>query len=314
MKRFLLAAVTFVLVAGFSSCTKDFDTLAENTNNDIKVVFSVADKDGFEGATRAVKTGWEAGDKIVVFFSTGTEWLLADGNANNLLLTYDGSNWSARANSIGDELLASASGYFFALHYDGEWSGIEETTSPKGHYIFDGYKGGVILSASGEYTIADNVITLPELTLKLDASAVQFSVKNLASVEGDWTLYVNHDRTKEDGYRDYDGYSPWIGYSYRSVDIYPYSATSAMIARTTYAYAQGVVNGEDISFFGRFDNHNGTITTNYLFALKNNTTGKVYYYSYAPNPFAALSGKAAYLLPELTLNADGTIAEGCKWE
>lgn len=314
MKRFLLAAVTFVLVAGFSSCTKDFDTLAENTNNDIKVVFSVADKDGFEGATRAVKTGWGTGDKIVVFFSTGTEWLLADGNANNLLLTYDGSNWSARANSIGDELLASASGYFFAVHYDGEWSGIEEASWPKGRYIFDGYKGGVILSASGEYTIADNVITLPELTLKLDASAVQFSVKNLASVEGDWALYVNDDRTKEDGYSNSDLVSPWVGYSYGSINVYPHSATSAMIASTTQSYAQGAVNGEDLSFFGTFDTQNSTITTNYLFALKNNTTGKVYYYSYAPNPFVALSGKAAYLLPELTLNGDGTIAEGCKWE
>lgn len=314
MKRFLLAAVTFVLVAGFSSCTKDFDTLVENTNNDIKVVFSVADKDGFEGATRAVKTEWGAGDKIVVFFSTGTEWLLADGNANNLLLTYDGSNWSARANSIGDELLASASGYFFAVHYDGEWSGIEEASWPTGRYIFNGYKGGVLLSAIGEYTIADNVITLPELTLKLHESAVQFSVKNLASVEGDWTLYVNHDRTKVDGYSDSDSVSPWVGYNYGNIQIYPSNAAYAMISKTNKAYAQGVVNGEDLSFFGTFDNQNSTITTNYLFALKNNTTGKAYYYSYAPNPFAALSGKAAYLLPELTLNGDGTIAEGCKWE
>ncbi|MBR2976311.1 MAG: hypothetical protein IKC57_05700, partial [Alistipes sp.] len=314
MKRFLLAAVTFVLVAGFSSCTKDFDTLAENTNNDIKVVFSVADKDGFEDATRAVKTGWEAGDKIVVFFSTGTEWLLADGNANNLLLTYDGSNWSARANSIGEELLASASGTFFAVHYDGEWSGIEEASWPAGRYIVNGYKGGVIMSALGNYTIADNVITLPELTLKLDASAVQFSVKNLASVEGDWTLYVNDDRTKEDGYSDSDSVSPWQGYNYGSIQIYPSNAAYAMISTLDRAYAQGVVNGEDLSFFGKFDNQNATITTNYLFGLKNNTTGKVYYYSYAPNPFAALSGKAAYLLPELTLNGDGTIAEGCMWE
>lgn len=314
MKRFLLAAVTFVLVAGFSSCTKDFDTLAENTNNDIKVVFSVADKDGFEDATRAVKTGWEAGDKIVVFFSTGTEWLLADGNANNVLLTYDGSNWSARANSIGEELLATANGYFFAVHYNGEWSGIEEATWPTGRYTFNGYKGGVILSALGNYTIADNVITLPELTLKLHESAVQFSVKNLASGEDDWTLYVNHDCTKVDGYSDSDAGSPWVGYNYGSIQIYPSSAAYAMISKTTKAYAQGVVNGEDISFFGTFDNQNETITTNYLFGLKNNTTGKVYYYSYAPNPFAALSGKAAYLLPELTLNGDGTIAEGCKWE
>lgn len=314
MKRFLLAAVTFVLVAGFSSCTKDFDTLAENTNNDIKVVFSVADKDGFEDDTRAVKTEWEAGDKIVVFFSTGTEWLLADGNANNVLLTYDGSNWSARANSIGDELLASASGYFFAVHYDGEWSGIEEASWPTGRYIFNGYKGGVIMSALGNYTIADNVITLPELALKLHEDAVQFSVKNLASVEGDWILYVNDDRTKEDGYSDGDPVSPWVGYSYGSVNIYPSTAAYAMIAQMSRTYAQGVVNGEDLSFFGKFDGHNDTITTNYLFGLKNNTTGKVYYYSYAPNPFAALSGKAAYLLPELTLNGDGTIAEGCKWE
>lgn len=314
MKRFLLAAVTFVLVAGFSSCTKDFDTLTENTNNDIKVVFSVADKEGFEDATRAVKTGWVAGDKIAVFFATSTKWLLANGNTNNVTLTYDGSKWNAHANSIGDELLASDKGYFFAVYYDGEMSGITEASWPTGRYHLDGYIGGVLQKALGRYTIADKVITLPTLALTLDAKAVQFSVKNLASLEGNWELYLNSDRTKEQGYLDADAVSPWCAYRNESVLMYPSSISYATISTINKAAATGVVNGEDISFFGRFDAQNETITTNYLFALKNNTTGKVYYYSYTPNPFAALSGKAAYLLPELKLNSDGTIAEGCLWE
>ena len=183
-----------------------------------------------------------------------------------------------------------------------------------GRFLFDGYEGGEILSAVGNYTIVDNVITLPTLSLKLNADAVQFSVKNLASLGGNWQLLVNKDRVKADGYTAADAASPFIPYNATNVLLYPSSSTHAMVSFLSAYWAESVAYKGDVSFYGKFDNQNNEVTTNYLFVLKNVESSKVYYFNYAPTPFERLAGKSAYLLPELTLNGDGTPAEGCLWE
>ena len=312
MKRFFIAAVAFVITAGFVGCSKVEEFPIVDGSNDVRVEFSVAEMDGFD-STRAVKSGWEAGDHIFVFFSANGSWLLADNSkANSVTLTYDGSEWSAYANGVDENLLSSASGTFFAVHYPGELNHL--TLSMYGRFLFDGYEGGEILSAVGNYTIVDNVITLPTLSLKLNADAVQFSVKNLASLGGNWQLLVNKDKVKTDGYIDSDMASPFNAYNATNVMLYPTSLSTAMISLIGARWANGVAYKGDVSFYGRLDNQNDEVTTNYLFVLKNVESSKVYYFNYAPTPFERLAGKSAYLLPELTLNGDGTPAEGCLWE
>jgi hypothetical protein len=314
MKRFFIAAVAFVLTAGFVGCSKVEEFPIVDGSNDVRVEFSVAEMDGFD-STRAVKSGWEAGDQIFVFFSANGSWLLADDSkANSVTLTYDGSEWSAYANGVDENLLSSASGTFFAIHYPGVLNHLTEASWPAGRYLFDGYEGGEILTVVGTYTIADNVITLPTLSLKMNASAVQFSVKNLASLGGNWQLLVNKDRVKADGYSAADAATPFIPFNATNIMLYPTSSTHAMVAMINEYWAEGVAYKGDVSFYGEFDSQNGQVTTNYLFVLKNVESSKVYYFNYAPTPFERLAGKSAYLLPELTLNGDGTPAEGCLWE
>ncbi len=312
MKRFFIAAVAFVLTAGFVGCSKVEEFPIVDGSNDVRVEFSVAEMDGFD-STRAVKSGWEAGDHIFVFFSANGSWLLADDSkANSVTLTYDGSEWSAYANGVDENLLSSASGTFFAVHYPGELNHL--TLSMYGRFLFGGYEGGEILSAVGNYTIVDNVITLPTLSLKMDADAVQFSVKNLASLGGNWQLLVNKDKVKADGYTAADIASPFISYNATNIMLYPSSSSHAMVSLIQEYWAESVAYKGDVSFYGEFDNDNNKVTTNYLFVLKNVESSKVYYFNYAPTPFERLAGKSAYLLPELTLNGDGTPAEGCLWE
>ena len=312
MKRFFIAAVAFVLTAGFVGCSKVEESPIVDGSNDVRVEFSVAEMDGFD-STRAVKSGWEAGDQIFVFFSANGSWLLADDSkANSVTLTYDGSEWSAYANGVDENLLSSASGTFFAVHYPGVLNHL--TLGSYGRFLFDGYEGGEILSAVGNYTIEDNVIKLPTLSLKMDADAVQFSVKNLASLGGNWQLLVNKDRVKADGYTAADAISPFSAYNATTIMLYPTSSSHAMVAMVEEYWAEGVAYKGDVSFYGKFDNQNDEVTTNYLFVLKNVESSKVYYFNYAPNPFEILAVKSAYLLPELTLNGDGTPAEGCLWE
>ena len=314
MKRFFIAAVAFVLTAGFVGCSKVEESPIVDGSNDVRVEFSVAEMDGFD-STRAVKSGWEAGDHIFVFFSANGSWLWADDSkANSVTLTYDGSEWSAYANGVDENLLSSASGTFFAVHYPGELNHLTEASWPTGRYLFDGYEGGEILSAIGDYTIKDNVITLSTLSLMMDAKAVQFSVKNLASLGGNWQLLVNKDSVKANGYTAADGASPFVAYNATNVMLNPSSQSHAAISLIGEEWAEGVAYKGDVSFYGKFDNQNDQVTANYLFVLKNVESSKVYYFNYAPTPFEKLAGKSAYLLPELTLNGDGTPAEGCLWE
>ena len=314
MKRFFIAAVAFVLTAGFVGCSKVEESPIVDGSNDVRVEFSVAEMDGFD-STRAVKSGWEAGDHIFVFFSANGSWLWADDSkANSVTLTYDGSEWSAYANGVDENLLSSASGKFFAVHYPGVLNHLTLSSGYSGRYLFDGYEGGEILSAIGDYTIKDNVITLPTLSLKMGTDAVQFSVQNLASHGGNWQLLVNKDKVKADGYTAADMLSPFSAYNATNMMLFTSSPTHAMVSMIEEYWANGVAYKGDVSFYGEFDNQNDQVTTNYLFVLKNVESSKVYYFNYAPNPFVKLAGKSAYLLPELTLNGDGTPAEGCLWE
>ena len=230
MKRFFIAAVAFVLTAGFVGCSKVEESPIVDGSNDVRVEFSVAEMDGFD-STRAVKSGWEAGDQIFVFFSANGSWLLADGSkANSVTLTYDGSEWSAYANGVDETLLSSASGTFFAVHYPGVLNHL--TLGLYDRFLFDGYEGGEILSAVGNYTIVDNVIKLPTLSLKMDAKAVQFSVKNLESLGGNWQLLVNKDRVKANGYSDAD-----------AIFLFGRASNSTEIKKFTSALLQSMEKG-----------------------------------------------------------------------
>ena len=48
------------------SCTKNIDP---NTDTEIQISFNVGEKGGFGTDTKALRTGWEAGDQILVVFA-----------------------------------------------------------------------------------------------------------------------------------------------------------------------------------------------------------------------------------------------------
>ena len=114
MKKVFMAALALTM-AVFVSCSKD-DLNVEN--NDVKVNFTVAEKPEFN-ATRAVKSGWEAGDQILIVFR-GTDGVLLDfdDNANTLKLTYDGTSWTVDDSKFPTSGLEN-NRYFAALHHPG---------------------------------------------------------------------------------------------------------------------------------------------------------------------------------------------------
>lgn len=304
MKKLFVLAATVVLAVGFVGCAKEDSAPAMK---DIKVEFSVADKDGF-AETRAVKNAWADGDKIMIFFNVGGTCLAGENTTDNTLtLTYNDGSWSATKNNWSETLSNSTSGSFMAIHYRGDIA-LGESFRGIGYY-FATFAGGEYLSTSGDYTITGGVMTLPTLTMKMRDDMVQFSVQDLASNSDEWELMVNFD--------DYENLAADAACVLTAMNVNTLvlrTDVGGFIGNVSEEWMSDVVNGADRSFVGVLDGQNDEVTTKYVFVLKNVTDTEYYKFEYAPSPFAKLEGKTAYLLPPLTLAADGvTPADGCKW-
>lgn len=304
MKKLFVLAATVVLAVGFVGCAKENSAPAMK---DIKVEFSVADKDGF-AETRAVKNAWADGDKIMIFFNVGGTWLAGENTTDNTLtLTYNDGSWSATKNNWSETLTNSTSGSFMAIHYRGDIA-LGENFRNMGYY-FAAFAGGEYLSTSGDYTITGGVMTLPTLTMKMPDTMVQFSVKDLASNSDEWELMVNFDN-----YEDVAADAACVVTAMNVNTLVLRTDVGGFIGKVSEEWMSDVVNGADRSFVGVLDGQNDEVTTKYVFVLKNVTDTEYYKFEYAPSPFAKFEGRTAYLLPELTLKADGfTPADGCKW-
>lgn len=144
MKRVILTAMMLCsLVLG--SCTKNIDT---NTDTEIQISFSVGEKGGFGTDTKALRTGWEAGDQILVVFSKlGSN---TDVGVTSTL-TYDGTSWSATGIPSEKKALLGSKGEFKAVHYKPTSGGVEFNLETKSFArTYDG--PGYVLECTGTYS------------------------------------------------------------------------------------------------------------------------------------------------------------------
>ncbi|MBS7291102.1 MAG: hypothetical protein KIG58_02100 [Bacteroidales bacterium] len=90
MKKTIILA-GFALMAAFSSCNKSEMPEAATTDG-IKLNITVAD---LSPETKAVKKGWENGDRLNLYFEGWNEIAYKDNfqNEPDLILKYDGSKW-----------------------------------------------------------------------------------------------------------------------------------------------------------------------------------------------------------------------------
>ncbi len=100
MKKIIFAI--FAATAFLASCTKEVPVAEPQ---DIRVKFTVADKAAFGADTKAVKTGWEVGDEIIVVFKSSTNWLDCINETNTVKLTKTATGWTSDASNITLALL-----------------------------------------------------------------------------------------------------------------------------------------------------------------------------------------------------------------
>ena len=188
MKKMFMAALTLVM-AVFASCTNEDLNVG---NNEVKVNFTIAEKPGFDADSRAVKTGWEAGDEILIALFCSDGWYNENG-FNYMKLKYNGSTWTTDMTNLDKTRLLDEQLYM-AIYHPGTIS--VGSNLGVGMYELPGYKGGEYLTYAGdgvEYTYDGASIGLGTIALERYVQDFQISIKNLASAgkaDGTWELYI----------------------------------------------------------------------------------------------------------------------------
>ena len=201
MKRIYSIAAMVLFAVMMVACNKS-DAGVEKV---YKVDFNVSEKPSF-ATTRALKTAWVAGDQILVILrpENGSWLIAANDNSKTLKLTYNGTEWSASTPSAEMMQALGASGDYYAVYYRGDvgigaaWDGSGNT------FKFANYKGGEYYYYNyynGGYSVADDVLTLEQIVMKMGTDIFQISVDNLLSTAENqaknWKLAILRDATQQ---------------------------------------------------------------------------------------------------------------------
>ena len=116
MKRISIIIASAFAAMLSASCSKSIETpAAPSPGESIILDLNIA---GFDGAgdTKAMKTGWVAGDKLNLWFDDWNYTEQANNPTPDLVITYDGSKWTAGALAAGRSLKPSG---MFSVLYEG---------------------------------------------------------------------------------------------------------------------------------------------------------------------------------------------------
>ena len=279
MKKIFMAVMT-LMMAVFASCSNE-DVNVDN-NNELKVTFTVADKIGFGVDARAVKTGWENGDEILIAMCSEGGWTEL-GKYNCFKLKYNGSDWTTDMTGFVNTVNFETGNQYMAIYHPGII-----TLSGTATYEMEAltrYKGGEHLQYIGTYTETGHAaFDLGTIQLKRNPNDFQISVKGLASAgqaDGDYELNIY----------DAESDATPTGIFYFGKIPALLSANGFEIPTSPFNLSTGINYGDDVVFY--FSN-NGCESTSLKFVLKVGSDMYTYTTSIIPQ------GGKAYVLPAIT--------------
>lgn len=159
----------FLIAAGalmMASCTKDVVPAPETEG--IKLNVKIA---GPGGDTKAAKKSWAVGDKLNIWFDV----IAGEQEEPDLIITFDGSDWTAGALRAGctpnasGKILFLYEGYndLSSAHYTYQWYSVGEWFTPKapkykgGGDVMDSYCRPLVFYAENlNYTFSANTLTV----------------------------------------------------------------------------------------------------------------------------------------------------------
>ena len=202
--------ISIIIAAAFAamlsaSCSKSIETpAAPSPDESIILDLNIA---GFDGAgdTKAVKKGWAAGDKLNLWFDDWNYPATVNDPTPDLVITYDGTKWTADALAAGRSLKPSGKlralyeGYNDLTKYVSTLSSgsLDCLLTPNLVGLCPAYPNRVMCASLGDvsYTYTGNKLTATIAKWEM-YSAFKVLVKGLASAAaGDYALQVKNVTT-----------------------------------------------------------------------------------------------------------------------
>lgn len=220
--------ITLICLAIFGyGCTKS--NPATSVISDVEISFNIGEKGGFDTSTKALRTGWEAGDQILVVFKK------SNNSPVSATLTFDGTDWSSTALTMDQMMEIGNTGSYFAVHHKASaGNGIKLNNAG----ISSTYEYGIVLECKGTYEYKSGAMNLGDINMtKSSFCEMQFSVAGLP--EGEWYMEV----------RDYNGnFNVLRGVN--GFGIYTDLSSSYIHSSSFYDVSQGdLIDGEYVFVF-----------------------------------------------------------------
>ncbi len=195
MKKITLLTIFGLALMALSACNKEEVTASRTLKLDLNIIH--------DSDTKAVKTGWESGDKIYVFFGKPAD----HPTPAYLTLTFDGSSWTeAWTAGLEAEIASTESGTLHAVYTPGKLGTISYSSYDK-RYNFNGSDPGWYLKCENvSYTVSEGVLAAT-LNMARPSDFVQFYLEGQAAnagklqFSGDKILKVKVSSISETGFK-----------------------------------------------------------------------------------------------------------------
>ena len=195
MKKITLLTIFGLALMALSACNKEEVTASRTLKLDLNIIH--------DSDTKAVKTGWESGDKIYVFFGKPADHT----TPAYLTLTYNGSTWTEDWTAgLEAEIASTASGTLHAVYTPGKLGTMSYSTYLKTYQFFDGDTGWYLKCENVSYTVSEGVLAAT-LNMARPSDFVQFYLEGQAAnagklqFSGDKILKVKVSSISETGFK-----------------------------------------------------------------------------------------------------------------
>lgn len=192
MKRLTMILAAAAAAFALASCTKEETAIQENTG--LRLNITVSNPDG-SADTRAVKKGWEAGDKLNIWFDTNTDY--STSGKPDAIIVYDGTSWKEDGGATLSGNAPSASGTLKVIYeatnnwYENYTHDSAASKSPYESSTHSYASSMMVYSNGSAYTVSDNELsaTISDWTY---ATPVQIVITGLDSERaGDYYLTLD---------------------------------------------------------------------------------------------------------------------------
>ena len=273
MKRLSIIAVTAIAALLSASCNKSIETpMVPAPQGSIILDLDIL---GFTGDTKAVKNGWVAGDKLNLWFDDWNYTAPENNPTPDLVITYDGSKWTAGALAAGRSLKSSGK---FSVMYEG-FNDLSKYTSSfsSGSQLFrphsEWYDGVevyfvplVFHCENIGYTYSGNKLTAT-ISGWRTPTALKVLVKGLDSAEAESYILQTADVTTPGT----EKYAYCVGPI--AVNISSVCPTFSNVSSNNEGYMGGVPDADGVAFYYNGYNFNNADIEFRLFK-KNAASGK----------------------------------------